>query len=100
MRQPRTPHHSAAADAQFVGREAELERIVLLLSSVSAGRGRVVLLSGEPGVGKTRLASQALTHAATLGIRSFIGRCFEQQTALPFFPFTEGLYGCARRCTA
>src|SRR5947207_15870692 len=71
MRHLRTPHHSAVAGTRFVGREAEQERILSLLSSVSAGPSRVVLLSGEPGVGTTRLASQAQTHAARLGIRSF-----------------------------
>lgn len=49
----------------------------------------MVLLSGEPGVGKTRLADEALTRARTAKSLALVGRCFEQQSSIPFFPFSE-----------
>src|SRR5262249_4020906 len=58
---------------------------------VSSGQSKVLLLSGEPGVGKTRLGNEVLAHAARMGARTSVGRSFEQHTAVPFFPFTEAL---------
>jgi predicted ATPase len=76
----------------MVGRTTELKRILSVFETITAtGRGRLVMLSGEPGVGKTRLAQEVLAHATTLGARTSIGRCFEQYTGVPFFPFTEAL---------
>ena len=81
----------ARADHALIGREAEMTRMLRALEPLSAGYGRVVLLSGEPGIGKTRLGRELVGHAARLGARTRVGRCFEQHTAVPFFPFTEAL---------
>ncbi|MDT7712117.1 MAG: hypothetical protein QOG46_806 [Pseudonocardiales bacterium] len=42
-------------DEVFVGRESVLQRLVDMVAAVARGRGRVVLVSGEPGIGKTSL---------------------------------------------
>jgi predicted ATPase len=68
-----------------------MARILKTLEAVTAGHGRLVLLSGEPGIGKTRSCPEVLGRAGEVGARACIGRSFEQHTAVPFFPFTEAL---------
>jgi predicted ATPase len=53
------------------------------------GRGQAVVLSGEPGMGKSRLAHEVLTRASSRGFRTVVGRCFEQYAAVPFLPISE-----------
>ncbi len=65
------------ADGRLVGREAELARVLSALDTMLAGVDRLVLLSGEPGVGKTRLAHKVLAKAGELRMRVLVGRCFE-----------------------
>src|SRR6266536_1913611 len=77
------------AASTFVGRAAELGRLVGLLDEAVAGRGGVVLLAGEPGIGKTRLASEFARHAAHRGARVLWGRCYEGAGAPPFWPWTQ-----------
>ena len=76
---------------RLVGREGELTRILSAVDTILAGTGRVVLLSGEPGVGKTRLAQEVLAQACERRMRVLVGRCFEQHTSVPFLPFSEAL---------
>jgi DNA-binding CsgD family transcriptional regulator len=92
----RTMHKSSsrgrivATDAPMVARATELERVLSALDdTVAMRRLQMVLLAGEPGVGKTRLARESLARAGARGALVFAGRCFEQHTAIPFFPFTE-----------
>jgi predicted ATPase len=74
----------------MVGRTAELERVVGVLQMVLDQRqGRLVMLAGEPGVGKTRLVRESVARARAIGVRGSTGRCFEQHGAVPFFPFAE-----------
>jgi predicted ATPase len=47
-------------ERRLIGRRPELRRILSALETTASGRGRLVLLSGEPGIGKTRLAQEAL----------------------------------------
>jgi DNA-binding NarL/FixJ family response regulator len=82
---------STLARGVLIGREAELARILKALEAISAGHGRIVLLSGEPGIGKTRLAREAMARAVEHGATVLAGRSFEQQSSIPFFPFTEAL---------
>jgi len=52
--------------AVFLGRERELAELRAALESVAAGQGRSFFLVGEPGIGKTRLASEACELGHTL----------------------------------
>ena len=60
----------------FVGRERERERLAATVSAALGGAARVVLVAGEPGVGKTRLAAEAAGVARGLGMAYAAGRCF------------------------
>src|SRR5713101_4068260 len=84
-----TPGHSVV-DAPMVGRATELERVLSAVdNTIAVGQVRLVMLAGEPGVGKTRLARESLARAHALGVRGFRGKCFEQHTVAPFLPFAE-----------
>jgi class 3 adenylate cyclase/tetratricopeptide (TPR) repeat protein len=63
----------------LVGRGTELQRITRAFDRVSAGSGAVVFVAGEPGIGKTRLASEAVLAAASSGFRVIEGRAFPVQ---------------------
>ena len=56
-----------------------------------AGTGRMVLLAGEAGIGKTRLAQEVSVHAWERGFHVASGRCYEAQSGVPFYPFLEAL---------
>ncbi|HZU14433.1 MAG TPA: tetratricopeptide repeat protein [Chloroflexota bacterium] len=75
---------------KLVGREDELTRV---LQSVDAAtqEGRLVLLAGEPGAGKTRLAQEATVGLHNRGFLIAAGRCYEPQQAVPYFPFIDAL---------
>jgi predicted ATPase len=90
----RSPTDSRVIDvnAPMVGRTAELERALAALQMVLDQRqGKLIMLAGEPGVGKTRLAREILARARMLRVQGFSGRCFEQHTTVPYFPFGEPL---------
>jgi class 3 adenylate cyclase len=63
----------------LVGRNAELQRITQAFERVSAGSGAAIFVAGEPGIGKTRLASEAVLAAANRGFRVIEGRAFPVQ---------------------
>ncbi len=75
----------------LVGRDRELAALDVGLASAVAGRGGVVLISGEPGIGKTRLANELAGHATERGIRVAWGRCWEAGGAPAFWPWEEAL---------
>ncbi len=73
----------------FVGRDAEsatLERILML---TSGGRGKVVMISGPPGVGKTRTTAEFCDRASGNGITALPGGCSDREDPVPFLPFVE-----------
>ncbi len=76
----------------FVGRKAELDRIGAALEAALAGRSSAVLISGEAGVGKTRLVEESVRAARADGFRALAGGCIElSEGAFPFAPFVEAL---------
>ena len=80
----------------FVGRQRELEEIRRGLDDAAAGRGRLFLLVGEPGIGKSRLADEAATAAAGRGAAVLWGRCWEAGGAPAYWPWLEVLEAIAR----
>ena len=80
----------------FVGRGAELRTVLHALADARDGRGGVLLLSGEPGIGKTRLADEVVAHARDQGIHTARGRCWEDGGAPAYWPWVELLRACIR----
>jgi class 3 adenylate cyclase/tetratricopeptide (TPR) repeat protein len=82
----------ALPDGPLIAREAELARLLALLEAVAGGAGgRLVLLAGEPGIGKTRLAQEVTLAARNRGFLVTTGRCYEPQEAVAYYPFLEAL---------
>jgi len=75
----------------LVGREDELSLLEDALIDVGTGEGRVVVLAGEAGLGKTRLASELGRHASRLGCTVLWGSCAEADLAVPYLPFLEAI---------
>ncbi len=73
-------------EAPLVGRESELRLAREALLELEAGKGGVLLVSGEPGVGKTRLLAE-LRRAVGADVRWLEGRCVSYAETLPYWPF-------------
>jgi DNA-binding SARP family transcriptional activator len=84
-------HGEVAARAAFVGREPELGELDDALQDGVTGRGRLVLLTGEPGIGKSRLAEELSRHARSRGAHVLVGRCWEAGGAPAFWPWVQPL---------
>jgi class 3 adenylate cyclase len=74
----------------LAGRKAEFDTLLDAWKDSAAGRRRVVLLSGEPGIGKTRLATETALVARHQGGLVLAGRC-DEELELSFQPFAEAL---------
>ena len=85
---------SAAAEV-FVGRRHEVEELRTALDAACAGGGRLVLLAGEPGIGKTRTALELTTYATNRDARIVWGRCHEEAGAPPHWPWMQILRAVA-----
>jgi len=79
----------ALSRGQLVGRGAELAEARELWQRAREGQGHAVLLSGEPGAGKTRLARELTTQAALDGAVVLQGGCYEYEATTPYLPFVE-----------
>jgi tetratricopeptide (TPR) repeat protein len=79
-----------------VGREGERADLRRLLDQTVRGRGALVMIGGEPGVGKTRLAEELLLEARQRGVLAWTGHCYEMEGAPPYIPFVEILETAAR----
>jgi tetratricopeptide (TPR) repeat protein/transcriptional regulator with XRE-family HTH domain len=73
----------------FVGRNQELGQVIGLIARLNAGVGFVVLIEGEPGIGKTRLVREVLRHARTRGLRALHATCYEIEQGMPYQPVIE-----------
>jgi DNA-binding SARP family transcriptional activator len=80
---------SFAERTPYVGRDAERAELGRLLDRALQGHGALVLIGGEPGVGKTRLTEEIGAEASRRGIRALVGRCYEIEGAPPYVPFVE-----------
>ena len=80
---------TASGRTTFVGRDAERAEGRRLLERAIGGHGGLLLLGGEPGVGKTRLAEELLEDGRQRGCLAVVGRCYETEGTPPFIPWVE-----------
>jgi hypothetical protein len=73
----------------LVGRAHELADLASALEEAASGRGSLVLVTGEPGIGKTRLTSELARVGSQRGVRVATGRCWEEGGAPPYWPWTQ-----------
>lgn len=78
-----------AAETPLVGRETEIAQLHKALDRAFAGRGQLVALVGEAGIGKSRVAEELIASAAHREARVFLGRAYESDQILPFGPWVD-----------
>jgi tetratricopeptide (TPR) repeat protein len=79
------------ARGQLIGRGNELNELRELWNRARTGQSHLTLLSGEPGVGKTRLANEVLVYARLSGAMILQGGCYEYEATTPYLPLVEAL---------
>src|SRR5271166_81167 len=77
----------------FVGRAHELAELRAGVDGALAGQGRFFTISGEPGVGKSRLSREAAAYAESLGAEVLWGRCWEHGGAPAYWPWMQVVRG-------
>ena len=81
---------------RMVGRDDELGRLLTLLDDAEAGRSVAALVSGDAGVGKTRLVSEVTRLADGRGFTVLSGQCAELGDSVPYLPLADALRGAAQ----
>jgi predicted ATPase len=84
------------SSSAFVGRLREIELLEHGLAAACAGRGSLFVVTGEPGIGKTRLAAELDERASNRGALAIWGRCWEAGGAPAFWPWTQIMRTCCR----
>jgi DNA-binding SARP family transcriptional activator len=80
----------------FVGREREVRELLRGLDEALAGEGRLFLISGEPGIGKSRLVEQLARGARERGAEVLVGRCWEAGGAPAYWPWVQAMRAYVR----
>ena len=75
----------------FIGRQAELDVLSGHLEKAIAGRGNLVFIVGETGIGKTRLSEEVLALAEDHGAQTLYGQAYEPEWDLSYQPVSEAL---------
>jgi len=84
----------------FVGRDLQRSILSRNLELTRSGSGRVVTISGEAGVGKTRLSREFCSIASKAGFLAMAGACHDDEDAVPFVPFVEILESALRQSSS
>jgi len=98
VRSGRPPHRAPdpvapSFDCALIGREQPWRQLVRSWTAAAGGRGGLVLIEGEAGVGKTRLAEDFLRYAAAEGGTVLRGRGYDARSGIPFGPVVEVVRG-------
>ena len=97
---PWPPSTFRSSHSNFVGREREMAELAVDLDDAVSGHGRLILIAGAPGVGKTRLSTELARLAHENAMAVLIGHCSEQDEAVPYLPFVEVLERCVDRAAS
>jgi tetratricopeptide (TPR) repeat protein len=87
------PFETALVCPLLLGREPYLAASDRLITQACGGQGQVVLITGEAGIGKSRLVAEVQARAAQYGVAQIEGRCFEPDRVLPYAPLLDLLRG-------
>jgi DNA-binding SARP family transcriptional activator len=82
---------SGSGETLLIGRDNELATLCTALDEARWGRGRMLAIIGEAGIGKSRLVAELTRTAAARGTRVLTARCYESELMLPFGPWVEAL---------
>ncbi len=87
------PAHSqhSIGGRPFVGRQQERKQLEIALEDALDRRGRIVMLVGEPGIGKTRTAQELMAYSVPKGYQNLTGRCHSTRGAPPFWPWIQAV---------
>ena len=80
----------------FIGRQQEMAKLRTALEDAFSGQGRMVMLAGEPGIGKTRTAQEVAALAESRGARVLWGWCYEEAGAPPYWPWVQPIRSYVR----
>jgi class 3 adenylate cyclase/tetratricopeptide (TPR) repeat protein len=86
---------AAQSRRPMIGREEELAAVVEALAAAREGRGGVITVTGEPGVGKSRLTEEARARAEADGMGWLLARCLSYGAGLAYWPYAELLRAAA-----
>jgi DNA-binding SARP family transcriptional activator len=91
------PPQARSKDGPFIGRTVEWERLTALWRDSEKGRAQLVLVTGEPGIGKTRLVAELCSWSARRGALSAEARCYAAEGSLAYAPVAAWLRSSALR---
>jgi DNA-binding CsgD family transcriptional regulator len=93
------PEAMTAIGIHLIGRDAELDRVTGAIRAMVGGRGGVVVVAGEAGIGKTRLVQEIVERADDAGVATAAGHCSPVSEArLPYAPMVDVLADVVRQC--
>src|SRR5258707_11764417 len=75
----------------LIGRKLDCDALFRFIEHTRSGDGQIVALSGEAGIGKSRLIAETRARAAQAGMLVLQGNCFEPDHALPYAPLLDML---------
>ena len=85
------PFQKSVVSPVLIDRVNELATLQALIDQEKSGRGQVVLLSGEAGIGKSRLVAEVKTEAVSRDLLLMQGSCFPTDYAIPYAPLRGSL---------
>ncbi|MFQ6027107.1 MAG: AAA family ATPase, partial [Dehalococcoidia bacterium] len=85
------PTEELVTDDAFVGRAEEMAELLAALEDARSGKGRLVMVVGEPGVGKTRTSQELALRARERDTQVLLGRCYENPGAPPYWPWVQAI---------
>ncbi|MED6335901.1 MAG: AAA family ATPase [Planctomycetota bacterium] len=91
--EPGQPADSTPPADLFLGREAVMAEMRTAFAEAAEGAGRVVLLVGDPGIGKTRVIEESIRELRESGVFVSMGRCLEEEGSPAFWPWIQVLRG-------